>query len=215
MAEDLANSIPFVTTTSQSLEAFAVDLRISGQVLRQLNPHLEDMQNLDPGIPVNLSPSAYENLRTGNGLEATLNGGAPADYAILEWNRGIDRYAGPNQPNPEIEKYHATTDGVAPDDIGWCSSFVNWCVRQAGMQGTDNKAARSWHKWGTPTESPHRGDIVVFRRKDSSWKGHVGFYWEDAGDSIRVLGGNQSNSVRISRYPRDGSIYALLSCRSV
>ena len=36
--------------------------------------------------------------------------------------------------NPRVEQYHATSGGVAKDDIPWCASFVNWCLEQAGYK---------------------------------------------------------------------------------
>jgi len=124
--------------------------------------------------------------------------------------------------NPRIVMYHATTrGGAAPDSTPWCSSFVNYCVEQAGLHGTDSKAALSWHEqgWGQEvTAAPAPGDIAVFRRSGASGSGgHVGFFVGDAGDSVRVLGGNQGNRVSIAPFPRDGVVdgtrYTLLSVR--
>ncbi len=47
--------------------------------------------------------------------------------------------------------------------------------------------------------------------------GHVGFYIAGDANGIEVLGGNQSDKVRIQRYPRNGTLtpysYTLLSIR--
>jgi len=215
MVVDLAESIPFTTKKQQTLQSFSVDLKISSEILLLINPHLEELQDIIPGVPVNLPPEAFRNILAKQKVDLTSDQIAPVDWAVREFEKGVQEYPGPHESNPEIEKYHAATDGVQPDDIAWCSSFVNWCVRQSGMEGTNNKAARSWHRWGSRTDTPKRGDIAVFKRKDSTWKGHVGFYWEDGGDSVGVLGGNQDNMVRISSYPKNGTKYALLSIRTI
>ncbi|WP_224984859.1 TIGR02594 family protein [Geomonas agri] len=50
-----------------------------------------------------------------------------------------------HRDNPRILSYHATTTLKATDDeTPWCSSFVNWCLKQAGVKGTDSAAATSW-----------------------------------------------------------------------
>jgi len=108
--------------------------------------------------------------------------------------------------NNRILMYHASTDQkitVEEGDPGaWCSSFVNWCVTQAGYEGTDSAASVSWLK-GEKLEKPLRGCIVVLWRKqvgkDPS-RGHVGFYWGEAPRnpaSFLLLGGNQSDRVSI------------------
>jgi hypothetical protein len=35
--------------------------------------------------------------------------------------------------NPDIEKYHVAAGGLASDDVAWCSSFVNWCIRESHL----------------------------------------------------------------------------------
>jgi hypothetical protein len=52
---------------------------------------------------------------------------------------------GPAGSNPRIEQYHATTTlGPRPDSVAWCSSFVNFCIERAGLQGTKSARARDW-----------------------------------------------------------------------
>jgi uncharacterized protein (TIGR02594 family) len=149
---------------------------------------------------------------------------APSAYAIAqaELALNIAEIAGA-QNHPRIVLYHGTTsDGAAPDETAWCSSFVNYCVEQAGQKGTDSKWARSWHDsgWGTDvTASPRPGDVVVWQRKTPSHNGgHVAFFVEMVGNNaIKVLGGNQSNRVTITTYPMSGTVgsttYKLLSIR--
>lgn len=145
----------------------------------------------------------------------------PLDVARQEMAVGVREYPGDKQ-NPRIVMYHATTEGgVAPDETAWCSSFVNYCVEQAGLVGTNSKWARSWHDagWGRDvTATPMEGDIVVWRRHGAGDEGgHVAFFLDQADGAIRVLGGNQSNSVCIRTFPVHGLVapyqYDLLSIR--
>ena len=104
--------------------------------------------------------------------------------------------------NPRIIGYHATTTlRATTDETAWCSAFVNWCVTQAGHRGTNSAAARSWLTWGRSLAEPAVGSIAVFRRGGSPASGHVAFFLERRGSGIMVLGGNQSNGVRVSSYP--------------
>ncbi|MDJ0597684.1 MAG: TIGR02594 family protein [Crocosphaera sp.] len=124
--------------------------------------------------------------------------------------------------NPRIVEYlQSTTLGepdASSDETPWCSGFVNWCVEKAGYAGTDSAWAKSWLNWGQPIEQPKRGCIVVFdRQSPDSSGGHVGFYAGEDGDKVIVFGGNQSDSVNYSRYPKDGKLedtkYRLLGYR--
>lgn len=100
----------------------------------------------------------------------------------------------------------AAGQDINPSDTAWCAAFVNAVLGASGGKGTGKLNARSFLDWGVPAEEPSEGDVVVFSRGGSTWQGHVGFYvgtevGDDGKDYIRVLGGNQSNSVKESLYP--------------
>lgn len=142
-----------------------------------------------------------------NALESVRLVKAPADPPWLEIAAkevGVKEMVGIKH-HPSIIKYHQHTSLKAPsDEISWCAAFANYCLETAGFAGTKSPAARSFLKWGLPMEKPERGCIVVFWRGDpNSWQGHVGFFIsEDQNGNLRVLGGNQSDSVRISTYTK-------------
>ena len=104
--------------------------------------------------------------------------------------------------NPRIEEYFATTTfGRHPDSEPWCSAFVNFCVTQSGVAGTNSALALSWLDWGQEAGGFIPGCIVVLSR-GTPGQGHVGFFvGEDANGSIRLLGGNQHDSVNVSNFP--------------
>jgi uncharacterized protein (TIGR02594 family) len=107
------------------------------------------------------------------------------------------------QSNPRITEYHADTNIRGYDDkASWCSSFVNWCLGQAGIPGTRSALARSWLDWGEELASPIPGCIAILYRDDPrSWKGHVGFYLRHDEHFVYLLGGNQLEKVREHYYP--------------
>jgi uncharacterized protein (TIGR02594 family) len=119
--------------------------------------------------------------------------------------------------NPRIIEYHATTSlRATADETAWCSSFVNWALKQAAIKGTDSAAAASWLKWGQEI-TPRPGAIIVIYNKKAANSSltvsgnHVGFLVQDRAKSYLILGGNQSNQVKISSYPK--AAWALKGCR--
>lgn len=85
------------------------------------------------------------------------------------------------------------------DEMPWCSAFVQWALKQCGIKGTDHPAAKSWLTWGG-ARSHRPGAIVVIRHRAGktpiTGSGfHVGFYAGGNGAAIRLLGGNQGDSV--------------------
>ena len=105
--------------------------------------------------------------------------------------------------HPRILEYHSATSlGARDDAVHWCSSFVNWCMKQNNVSRTNSAAARSWQNWGTRLSAPRKGCVVVLKRGNNPAHGHVGFYVGDGAGSIRILGGNQSDQVKVSQFPK-------------
>lgn len=119
---------------------------------------------------------------------------------------GVKEIVG-EKDNPEIIKYFDEIgfDGEKlKDETAWCSAFANWVAKKAGVEMSGKLNARSWLKVGKKTTNPEAGDIVVFWRESrDGWKGHVAFYINSNDNYIYVLGGNQSNQVKMSAYPKE------------
>ncbi len=104
-----------------------------------------------------------------------------------------------------VEEYHRCISQRGWDDkVAWCSSFLNWCMQQAGVAGTDSALARSWLDWGVPLEIPRIGCVVVLWREErESEKGHVGLFLREDIHGVFLFGGNQLGQVREHFYPKE------------
>jgi uncharacterized protein (TIGR02594 family) len=127
---------------------------------------------------------------------------------IAKAEEGIAAISLPGKHSPRIVEYHATTTLKATDDeTPWCSSFVNWVLKQAGDKGTNSAAAKSWTTWGVESKPPTQGCIIVIKNKASSTGltsgsgNHVGFFQEINSTHVKVFGGNQSNQVKSTQFP--------------
>jgi uncharacterized protein (TIGR02594 family) len=103
--------------------------------------------------------------------------------------------------NPNIIGYHQTTTlNAKNDETAWCSSFVNWCITQSGLTGTNSAWAPDWANWGTKLNNPAFGSIGIVRFPDNGGR-HVGFVVGQRSDGrLIMLGGNQSGG-RVTEAP--------------
>lgn len=85
--------------------------------------------------------------------------GDPAWLRIAVAERGVKEKPGAAD-NPRIVEYLKSTNLGSPqnknDETAWCSAFVNWCVEQAGFDGTDSALARHWLKWARRSQRRRR-----------------------------------------------------------
>lgn len=117
----------------------------------------------------------------------------PEWMKIAKLELGVEEIPG-SVDNPRVVKYHAAAGGQMPDEIPWCSSFVNWVMKKAGYDHTKSKAAKSWAGYGTELKEPRYGCIMVFKRTGGH---HVGFYVGPGSYGPKILGGNQKDKVSI------------------
>jgi len=127
--------------------------------------------------------------------------------AIAMREKGQEEVPG-EAANPRILEYHAaTTLRARSDEIPWCSSFVNWCMQQAGVSGTKSAAAISWMHRGKPSAAIP-GPITIIHNRNAAGSGltasgyHVGFLVEEGPSHYRLLGGNQHNRVQYSNFSK-------------
>lgn len=130
-----------------------------------------------------------------------------AAYAKAKTFIGTREISG-DEDNPVIVEWAKTIghSWVREDSTAWCASFLGAMLESQGLKSTRKLNARSYVDWGDPVgiEDAKPGDIVVFwRESKASWKGHAGFYVSHGNTWVNVLGGNQSDMVKVSQYRRD------------
>jgi uncharacterized protein (TIGR02594 family) len=87
------------------------------------------------------------------------------------------------------------------DEIPWCGLFVAYCAHASGLPVVKHPLwALNWNKYGNVAKVPMLGDVLTFTRNGG---GHVGIYVGEDATHYHVLGGNQNNSVSVSRIAKD------------
>jgi uncharacterized protein (TIGR02594 family) len=143
---------------------------------------------------------------------AAVAGGAEAASGPMVWFEEARRLLGLREgagaaDNPTILDWADDLDiNYAHDDIPWCGLFVAHCV---GATLPDEPlpnnplGARNWAKFGKES-GPAKGAILVFWRKSpQSGLGHVGFYHGEDAQNYHVLGGNQGDSVSVTKLAKN------------
>lgn len=114
--------------------------------------------------------------------------GAPSSPIILGWARELGLSA------------TYTNDGIA-----WCGLFVAHAM--SSIPGTSNPdplpknplGARAWLEYGKDVKPGYGAILVFWRGSKSGWQGHVGFYVGEDDNYYYVFGGNQSDSVSVTK----------------
>jgi len=126
---------------------------------------------------------------------------------------GMAEVAGASRANPSVLAM-LKLDNTWPqdDDVPWCSAFANHVAWLLRLPRSKSLRARSWLQVGMPitlAQAQPGFDVVILKRGGGNQPGpevidapgHVGFYAGREGDSILVLGGNQSDAVNIGHFP--------------
>ncbi|WP_426360565.1 TIGR02594 family protein [Pseudocolwellia sp. HL-MZ19] len=93
------------------------------------------------------------------------------------------------------------------DDTGgtnaWCGSFVSWIMKQNNIEPVKSAyRAKEWANFGKKIDKPVYGAIGI---KSRNGGGHVAFVVGQSADgkSLYMLGGNQENTVNVTKYNTD------------
>ena len=130
------------------------------------------------------------------------NGEMPNWLACAYQEVGVLETPGADTTKRIIEYHSVTSLKATSDEVPWCSSFVSWCLEQAGIESTRSAAARSYLKWGYLLKEPKEGCIVIMGRTSNPLKGHVGFWIGESDLQTCVLGGNQKDQVCELMFPK-------------
>ena len=132
-------------------------------------------------------------------------------FDLAQRYAGIKEVGG-SMDNPMILAMHRL-DNEWPqnDEVPWCSALMNYICWLARLPRSKSLMARSWLTVGKgiTLEQAEPGDVIILKRGTGEQPGpevlkapgHVGFYAGRFGEFIEVLGGNQSDTVKVSRYP--------------
>ena len=117
---------------------------------------------------------------------------------------------GPGRPgNPKIMACYRSvgqkTD--SSDQTAWCAGFAGYALKTNCLPAIATLSSRAYKGYGTsiPLNDPSLwrfNDIVVFKSNSKPGQGHVGFYrgYDPTTRRIRVLGGNQGNTLKLSNF---------------
>lgn len=114
----------------------------------------------------------------------------------------ITELPGPKD-HPFIRWCHSLTEvGDSPDEVPWCSSFVNCICWMLRLPRSKSARARSWLEVGHAVDviDARPGYDVVILKRGHAQQGHVGFYGGIGDISVYVLGGNQRNGVTLQAF---------------
>jgi uncharacterized protein (TIGR02594 family) len=122
---------------------------------------------------------------------------------IVEYSKNVKEIPGTGH-NDRILHYHSYTKlKVTADEIPWCSAAMCCCFEELGIGSPKSAAARSWLGFGLRLKEFKLGAICVFERGDpNSISGHVAVALAEDDKIITVIGGNQSNAITITKFPK-------------
>lgn len=129
---------------------------------------------------------------------------APPWFVSMHADIGTREVTG-KRHNPKVVAYFrdAGFAGIKDDETAWCAACVNAHLERNGITGSKSLAARSFEKWGKALDKPRLGCVVpLWRGSKTGWQGHVGLYVGETKTHVLLLGGNQSDSVNVAKFPK-------------
>ena len=126
--------------------------------------------------------------------------------AIARSKLGIREIPGPGAEAFIVECLKSTTL-PAPynrtDETFWSAAFANRILQLGGIKTINSARARDWLDWGREPADEEFGPGVVVILERGEDGGHIGFLedWDD--NRVKLLGGNQADSVSYAWFPQN------------
>lgn len=193
-AEQLRKSIATNAAFQKSLEGLTQAQRGAALAAerRRLQPQFDKIEE-ERGAALDAYHQRNRKTPRGPSLGSELNAENGAQLLA-----SADRYRGMSETanNGALQAlFRQAGMNVDPKMVAWCAAFVNAVLATNGLPGTGSLSSQSFLNYGTKTDRPVKGDIVVVK-PDASGRGHVGFFdGTDGRGNVRILGGNTGNKV--------------------
>lgn len=135
----------------------------------------------------------------------------PSNLAKAPWMKWMRDHNGWGEANKDsvlarFASYcHLKWLTVTGRSHAWCSVMANAAVIETGYMGTENAGAVSWRKAGVLSDWVFGAVLPITH---VSGEHHVGFFvaWADGKSRLAyVIGGNQSNTTRITVFNLSGN----------
>ena len=123
---------------------------------------------------------------------------------------GVSEIPGTEANNETIMEYSRALgleEWIHDDETPWCALFANYMLLRSDRVYQCSARVKDFLEdgFGLRLKEPTYGCLVILDPY------HVGFFVGYSGRDVLVLGGNQSNSVNISRFPVE-SIKEFIYC---
>lgn len=132
----------------------------------------------------------------------------PSWLTIAQSSRGLQETTG----EPVILGWASQVGGwvasyfTSSTKMSWCALFMEHCITSAGCKGLGQMCltALNWVHWGVPAPNAAPGVILVLDLGKGDH--HVTLYESETTMSYNCIGGNQSNQVKTSSFPKSAVI---------
>ena len=130
-----------------------------------------------------MNPLWLEIAQSSRGLQETT--GEPT---ILGWAKAVGGWV--------------ATYFTSSTKMSWCALFMEHCVTKAGCKGLGQNCltALNWARWGVPALEAVPGAVLVLDLGKGDH--HVTLYESETDTHYNCIGGNQSNQVKTSSFPK-------------
>ena len=127
----------------------------------------------------------------------------PAPQILIEFINIHGTLEAPGHADNPLILHWSKECGVADiythDSIPWCALAMTLCAKRAGLphpKGYPALRAATFAAWGAQQRQAMLGDVLVLERLNGA---HTGLYVAEDDKCFHVIGGNQRDSVNITR----------------